>query len=1319
MGADQSKTPKSLSQSIDYLAANYILTSNFQDLQDLSDASSCKELVVLTSDVLDKYMTERDVAFLQQRLEGSVEKNFMTKKSLAYFNEEKLDDMDVKSDLQKKRMCLGIAKFYIRIFHVFNAIAHTVNPEYTWVDANGQSHTVGYEQKGDIPENVKYSLTKMNLCSEKMNALADKTNLDIIIQDDDTKDIEIKPQFCGINLNEENGTANVQDEPGMPELERLYYDQYNYATGKFQSMSQDMKEVYEEDVKILYKAFAHDKKSMPSDITKFSDIQLRDFENIVQCQPNGVFTKAYSGSLKEKQFQEYADNIRLMKQNTKENQDALMKILDSIFAFTPDPQTKGKKMISIHPDLTEKSLDAVVAKTREAILKLYTTCEKDFYKGLQLFEAIVWKQMLDTSVKQIDNLKLDINNEMAAQPEDLPKPGQQPYPGFMGQPNAGPQDGPTAPMPGAPGNYYNNQQNYNIKQEVLQEKKDDGSKSESESESESESDDEKDEKTPYEKVVTPPQQRVNFNPASSPIVPLPRQQYNPNFVDLTRPRPNFVHSIESKEVGIGEQNNNTATLAALTPVKKEPVYDSRPLYNANNTTFTPATVTPAAVTPATVTPEKSVMKKLTSDVTGFFSKVMDDDTNRDDNLKKNVKSPDAFTTPTKSGQMEHQPTTPYVTELEPDIYREEQDGQFCGKHAINQLLGNERLSKEDMGAYCADCSNSTAPVCGDLGENCDISVLIYILATKKEKVGDFNVIVMPEYLEETNVCIHNLENVYFDEKSEHCIMIHLYENMVGCIARINNNHFVTYKKTEDGNYSLIDSMIPEIKIFTPQNMAIELMNKNVSGIIIVKNNDGNKVVTCKKSKENLADVVQRKMHEAREREQREREQRQNEDETAASTPATATTETTQENKRLTDFVTTEGAVNSNAALGTTFNTQGISNENTPSTNTQTDKNDTERDNIQPKKRLFPKFEENDQVIYTKDGQEKDAVIVKVDYNTAPNYAYEIIVDGKDNTKDTIQSMLRFPTDDEIAARNATKIAENARTEAEQEEASEKAGIEEALKRTMRASKEPVPTAPATETEANKTGISLKSIFNSAINTAAGLAATATNYGTATTRAPTNQSSAPEVSAKQTVKPTQNVSKSVTSENKSENISERPGTPILSENESSESDESYESNESSESDESDESSESSESHESSEYSESSESDEEAIDCTPSCLNMEDAESIVKCIQKLENDIEKNSQLIEKNKVVKINDGGRLTKQNQKITKEKAQCKREYNRVTGNKYDEVEGAQKGGMSRRKKKSAKKGSQSRKKKHTKKHRKNSRRKTKSMKRVKKLKK
>jgi hypothetical protein len=818
MGADQSKTPKSLSQSIDYLAANYILTSNFQDLKDLSDASSCKELVVLTSEVLDKYMTERDVAFLQQRLEGSEEKNFMTKKSLAYFNEEKLDDMDVKSDLQKKRMCLGIAKFYIRIFHVFNAIAHTVNPEYTWVDETGQTRTVGYEQKGDIPKNANYTLTKMNLCSEKMNALVDKTNLDIILEDDNSKNIEIKPKFCGINLNDKNGTQNVDDEPGMPELEKLYYDQYNYSTGKFQSMSPEMKEVYEEDVKTLYKAFVHDKKSMPENITKFSDIQLRDFENIVQCQPNGVFTKSYTGSLKEKQFQAYADNIRLMKQNTKENQEALMKILDSLFAFTPDPQTKGKKMITIHPDLTEKTLDSIVSQTREAILKLYTTCEKDFYKGLQLFEAIVWKQMLDTSVKQIDNLQDDINKEMAADPGDAAaSPGQGQSPGSTGQPNAA---SPAAAIPGAPGSYYNNQQNYNIKQEVLP-----TAKKEDESESDSEDEDKKSDKKqqPYEKIVetTKPS---NFNPAANPMIPNRRNQTSPDVTWLRT-----VHNLE-REVPVGPQ--------ALSPVKTEK-----------------GLLSPVKTEPDAQQKNNEDSAKVSESPPG-------------DNSMENQNN-FIYTTPKKNLQMRdfvnQDTSTPYVQNLldEPDVYRQEQDGSYCGKHAINNLLGREEISNENMKEFCGVCSNDSIPVCKESGEDCDISVLIYILA----QMDKFKLIVMPPHFKDNSRCLKDLPDVYYDrvslsEDSSDCILPHIKKNTVGCIVH-KNNHFAVYKKIKnESNFVYLDSknVDENYREYTPQNLANLLFDSfnlpegnvnKINGMIIVKDKEAI-VRTC------IADEEQQK-----------------------------------------------------------------------------------------------------------------------------------------------------------------------------------------------------------------------------------------------------------------------------------------------------------------------------------------------------------------------------------------------------------------------------------------------------------------------------
>ena len=149
MGAQQS-TPempkkKTLSSSIDYLAANYILTSNFQDLKNLTNPEYCKDLVLLTSDVISRYLNERELVYLKQKLEGGEEVLKMSEpERIAYFNKNNIEKMDVKSDLKKKRMCIAIAKYYVQIFHIFNAIAHTINPVYTWKDKFGSTVKVDY-----------------------------------------------------------------------------------------------------------------------------------------------------------------------------------------------------------------------------------------------------------------------------------------------------------------------------------------------------------------------------------------------------------------------------------------------------------------------------------------------------------------------------------------------------------------------------------------------------------------------------------------------------------------------------------------------------------------------------------------------------------------------------------------------------------------------------------------------------------------------------------------------------------------------------------------------------------------------------------------------------------------------------------------------------------------------------------------------------------------------------------------------------------------------------------------------------------------------
>lgn len=424
MGANQSTSDmpkqKSLSSTIDYLAANYILTSNFQDLKNLTDPEYCKHLVILTSDVIKRYLSDTEIDFLKQRMEGSIEKNEMTKEKVAYFNKENLNKMDVKSDLKKKKMCISISKYYVQIFHIFNAIAHTINPVYTWKDKFGSTVSVDYEHRNEIPKDVQPSISKINLCSSRINALMkDKTVLDNI-KTPNNNIIELQAKFCDLNTNKDGSDKLLSKEPGIPELESLYYDLYDYNVGKFNNMSPDMIKQYNTDLQMFYTLFTGNKKK-PDSIKKFGDIPLRNYSKVGPCKkPDGPFRKLYKGTLKEKLFMEYATNVQNMMKNTDTNQKALLGIIDQLFVFITDPQDPNKKLIVINPKLDNKLLSKLVTDTRSLIIKLYSTCEEDFFKGLQIFEALVEKQILDSSTAQIKNLQQNVEETISIEPTKEP-----------------------------------------------------------------------------------------------------------------------------------------------------------------------------------------------------------------------------------------------------------------------------------------------------------------------------------------------------------------------------------------------------------------------------------------------------------------------------------------------------------------------------------------------------------------------------------------------------------------------------------------------------------------------------------------------------------------------------------------------------------------------------------------------------------------------------------------------------------------------------------------------------------------------------------
>ena len=49
---------------IDYIATYYILTMDFKSLSKLSDKEYCDNLVVLTSDIIQKHFNDLDVTYL-------------------------------------------------------------------------------------------------------------------------------------------------------------------------------------------------------------------------------------------------------------------------------------------------------------------------------------------------------------------------------------------------------------------------------------------------------------------------------------------------------------------------------------------------------------------------------------------------------------------------------------------------------------------------------------------------------------------------------------------------------------------------------------------------------------------------------------------------------------------------------------------------------------------------------------------------------------------------------------------------------------------------------------------------------------------------------------------------------------------------------------------------------------------------------------------------------------------------------------------------------------------------------------------------------
>jgi hypothetical protein len=394
-------------QIIDYIATYYILTMDFKSLTNLSNKEYCDKLVIITSDIIQKYFNDMEITYLAQRIKNGEEVNELSKENVMFVNKDQLESLDIQNDvnksIKKKRVCIGIAKFYVKIAHIFAAIVKTINPVYVYKDENGNVVKNGLLEKDKIPKNVERKLFKLNICDNRIRSL-NSMNVD-----DAKNEVNLHPKICGMNLNKDGSVKNLEEEPGIVELLQLYLDDnYDYSNGTFTGMSDSTKKQFEKDLKTFYTAFTGN-KDMPPEIKKFSDIKLRDYNNKNSCQgPNPAFKQNYVLSNSDKLFMEYAKNIKTMIQSASNKQSELLNVINDLFIFVNDPYS-DKKKIRVNPTLNEEKLQKIVEKTRGIIIELYVKCELDYVENLKVYEAIVESKILETTKKQIENLEKKAN----------------------------------------------------------------------------------------------------------------------------------------------------------------------------------------------------------------------------------------------------------------------------------------------------------------------------------------------------------------------------------------------------------------------------------------------------------------------------------------------------------------------------------------------------------------------------------------------------------------------------------------------------------------------------------------------------------------------------------------------------------------------------------------------------------------------------------------------------------------------------------------------------------------------------------------------
>ena len=278
---------------IDKIATDFVLQQNMLDMIRFTDKNYYDKLIILTSSIMKKELTDLELGILQDRVLHSVNHNTndinnednMQNNHIYFTNSDQLKRISLIGEKEKQKALYLISKFYIKIMTVFSAITSIIDPQYVYEGNDGKKKYFHLKDFNDFAMVDKELDTirldqlynPMSFVRKRLNILKNKMDS----SNENSEQITLTPgeKFC-----QSNDSMNVsKTEIGIKELDALYFDEFDYDTKSWGKMSSSMKKKYERDLTKFYRIFTG-KKTRPSSVATFHDIESLEFHKLYRCQ---------------------------------------------------------------------------------------------------------------------------------------------------------------------------------------------------------------------------------------------------------------------------------------------------------------------------------------------------------------------------------------------------------------------------------------------------------------------------------------------------------------------------------------------------------------------------------------------------------------------------------------------------------------------------------------------------------------------------------------------------------------------------------------------------------------------------------------------------------------------------------------------------------------------------------------------------------------------------------------------------------------------------------------------------------------------------